>query len=171
VPDLGVEFVDRVQGPQHQNAALAGGDFVVRRRDGLFAYQLAVVVDDAAQGVTDVVRGVDLLGSTVRQILLQRALQLPSTTYMHLPLAVDASGAKLSKSAAAPEVRHAAPAAAVVAVLEFLRQAPPTELGRAPLDEVWAWAREHWQPSRLSGMWSGAAPAAEFDKIRMEIPA
>lgn len=170
-PDLDLEFVDRVQGPQRQNAAKAGGDFVVRRRDGLFAYQLAVVVDDAAQRVTDVVRGVDLLDSTVRQVLLQQSLQLPGTTYMHLPLAVDASGVKLSKSGDAPDVGNSAPAALVVAVLEFLRQAPPPELERAPLDEVWAWAREHWQPSRFSGMRSGAAPTARLDKARMEIPA
>lgn len=171
VPDLAIEFVDRVQGPQVQNAARAGGDFVIRRRDGLFAYQLAVVVDDAAQGVTDVVRGVDLLESTARQILLQQALQLPRTTYMHLPLAVDASGVKLSKSADAPEVLHPLPTVPLVEVLEFLRQEPPQELRRAPLDELWAWARRHWQPSRFSGLRSGTAPTAELDKARMEIRA
>jgi glutamyl-Q tRNA(Asp) synthetase len=169
--DLDIEFVDRVQGPQIQNAARAGGDFVVRRRDGVFAYQLAVVVDDAAQGITDVVRGADLLESTVRQILLQQALQLPLMTYMHLPLAVDASGAKLSKSGDAPDASHAAPAELVVAVLEFLRQAPPPELTRAPLDEIWVWARQHWRPSRFSGMRSGTAPTAEWNRTRMEIPA
>jgi len=169
-PDLDVGFVDRVQGPQSQNVARAGGDFVVRRRDGLFAYQLAVVVDDADQGITDVVRGADLLDSTARQILLQQALQLPRPTYMHLPLAVDASGVKLSKSGDAPAVWHPAPSAPVVAALEFLRQDPPAELGRAPLDEVWAWAIEHWRPSRFSGMRSGAAPAAALDKATMEVP-
>ena len=169
--DLDVDFVDRVQGPQIQNAACSGGDFVVRRRDGVFAYQLAVVVDDAAQGITDVVRGADLLESTARQILLQRAMQLPLMTYMHLPLAVDASGVKLSKSGDAPDVAHAAPMDLVVAVLEFLRQAPPPELRRAPLDETWEWARQHWRPSRFSGMRSGAAPPARLDSDRMEIPA
>jgi glutamyl-Q tRNA(Asp) synthetase len=170
VPDLDVSFVDRVQGPQSQNVARAGGDFVVRRRDGLFAYQLAVVVDDADQGITDVVRGADLLDSTARQILLQQSLHAPRPTYMHLPLAVDASGVKLSKSGDAPAVLHPAPAAPVVAALEFLRQDPPADLGRAPLDEVWAWAIEHWQPSRFSGMRSGTAPAAALDKATMEIP-
>jgi glutamyl-Q tRNA(Asp) synthetase len=169
-PDLDVAFVDRVQGPQSQNVARCGGDFVVRRRDGLFAYQLAVVVDDAAQGITDVVRGADLLDSTARQILLQQALHLPRPTYMHLPLAVDASGAKLSKSGDAPAVLHAAPAAPIVAALQFLRQDPPAGLGRARLDEVWTWALEHWQPSRLSGMRSGAAPAATLHKARTEVP-
>jgi glutamyl-Q tRNA(Asp) synthetase len=169
-PDLDIAFVDRVQGPQSQNLARCGGDFVVRRRDGLFAYQLAVVVDDAAQGITDVVRGADLLDSTARQILLLQALQLPRPTYMHLPLAVDASGVKLSKSGDAPAVLHAAPAAPIVAALEFLRQDPPAGLRRAALDEVWAWALEHWQPSRLCGMRSGAAPAATLDKARTEVP-
>jgi glutamyl-Q tRNA(Asp) synthetase len=169
-PDLDVTFVDRVQGPQSQNVARVGGNFVVRRRDGLFAYQLAVVVDDADQGITDVVRGADLLDSTARQILLQQALQSPRPTYMHLPLAVDASGVKLSKSGDAPAVLHPAPAAPVVAALEFLRQDPPAELGRAPLEEVWAWALGHWQPSRFSGIRSGAAPAAALERATMEVP-
>ena len=169
-PDLEVSFVDRVQGLQVQNVAHSGGDFVVRRRDGLFAYQLAVVVDDAAQGMTDIVRGADLLDSTARQILLLQALQLPRPTYMHLPLAVDASGVKLSKSGNAPAVQHPAPSAPVVAALEFLRQEPPAGLECAPLDEVWAWALGHWQPSRFSGMRSGAAPAAALDKAMMEVP-
>jgi len=169
-PDLEVDFLDRVQGRQVQNAARTGGDFLVRRRDGTFAYQLAVVVDDADQGITDVVRAADLLDSTARQILLQQSLHAPRPTYMHLPLAVDASGVKLSKSGDAPAVLHPAPAAPVVAALEFLRQDPPADLGRAPLDEVWAWAIEHWQPSRFSGMRSGTAPAAALDKATMEIP-
>jgi len=84
---------------------------------------------------------------------------------------VDASGVKLSKSGEAPDVAHAAPTDLVVAVLEFLRQAPPPELRRAPLDEAWAWALRHWRPSRFSGMRSGAAPAAQLDEARMEIPA
>ena len=169
-PDLDVAFVDRVQGPQSQNVARTGGDFVVQRRDGLFAYQLAVVLDDSDQGITDVVRGADLLASTARQILLQQALQVPRPTYMHLPLAVDASGVKLSKSGDAPAVLHPAPAAPIVAALEFLRQHPPAELGRAALDDVWAWAIEHWQPSRFTGMRSGAAPAAALNKVTMEVP-
>jgi glutamyl-Q tRNA(Asp) synthetase len=169
-PDCEIAFVDRVQGPRSENVARTSGDFVVRRRDGLCAYHLAVVVDDADQGITDVVRGADLLDSTARHILLQRALQAPQPTYMHLPLAVDASGVKLSKSADAPAVRHPAPAEPIVAVLEFLRQDPPAALGRARLDEVWAWAIEHWQPSRFSGIRSGAAPAAALDKATMEVP-
>jgi len=168
-PDRDIVFLDRVQGPQLQNPARTGGDFVLRRRDGLFAYQLAVVVDDAAQGITDVVRGVDLLGSTGRQILLQEALALPRPAYMHLPIVVDASGVKLSKSGGAPSVADSAPAALVVAVLEFLRQAPPPGLERGSLAEVWAWAVEHWEPIRFRGVRTGPAPAAARGEATMEI--
>jgi glutamyl-Q tRNA(Asp) synthetase len=160
VPDEEVDFLDRVQGRQSENVARTCGDFVVRRRDGLFAYQLAVVVDDAAQGVTDVVRGMDLLGSTARQILLQSALGVPRPTYMHLPLALDASGVKLSKSAGAPAVSDAAPAAPIVAALRFLRQEPPRGLAHAPLEAVWAWAIANWRPMRLAGTRSAPAPEA-----------
>ena len=96
-----VAFQDQVQGPVSQDVAAEVGDFVLRRADGLWAYQLAVVVDDAAQGMTDIVRGADLLDSTPRQILLQRALGLPTPRYLHLPLVVDSNGRKLSKSDAA----------------------------------------------------------------------
>lgn len=155
-----IEFLDRVQGIQSQDVSDSIGDFVVRRRDGLFAYQLAVVVDDAAQGITDVVRGADLLGSTARQIQLQSALGLPKKTYMHLPLAVDASGVKLSKSDDAPAIAGASPAAALVAVLEFLGQRPPQRLENATAGDVLGWALEHWQPSRFSGVSTMKAPAS-----------
>jgi glutamyl-Q tRNA(Asp) synthetase len=157
-----LEFLDRVQGRQSQHVLGSVGDFVVRRRDGLWAYQLAVVVDDAAQGITDVVRGADLLGSTARQIQLQSALGLPRLTYMHLPLAVDTSGVKLSKSDEAPAVGCASPAAALIAVLEFLGQRPPQGLEKATAGDVLAWALGHWRPSRFSGMRSMKAPADAF---------
>ena len=96
-----VAFDDRVQGPQHQVIERDVGDFVLYRADGLFAYQFAVVVDDADQGVTDVVRGADLLDSTPRQIYLQRLLGLPTPRYLHVPVAVDAAGEKLSKQTGA----------------------------------------------------------------------
>jgi len=105
VPDGSVvDFVDAIQGPQRQDVAREVGDFVLLRADGCWAYQLAVVVDDAEQGITDVVRGADLLDSTARQILLQRALALPQPRYAHLPLVLDAHGRKLSKSDAAHPV-------------------------------------------------------------------
>ena len=157
-PDREVAFVDRVQGAQRTNVAHTVGDFVLRRRDGLFAYQLAVVVDDAAQGITDVVRGADLLSSTARQIVLQEALALPLPGYMHLPIAVGDSGIKLAKSADAPALSRSSAAAQVVAALEFLRQAPPAELRRAALAEVWQWAVAHWRPGLLAGMTQGRVP-------------
>jgi glutamyl-Q tRNA(Asp) synthetase len=114
-----------------------------------------VVVDDADQGVTDIVRCADLLSSTPRQILLQDALALRPPTYMHLPIAVRETGLKLSKSEDAPALSRSSPAAQIVAALEFLRQAPPTGLERAPLAEVWQWATVHWQPARIAGIRTG----------------
>ncbi len=159
--DATVDWLDRVQGRQCSLLADLGGDFVVQRRDGLYAYQLASVVDDAAQGVTDVVRGVDLLTSTPRQLLLIGALGLRRPDYMHLPLAVDASGVKLSKSGDAPASRSCRPATTVVAALEFLQQAPPRELARGPLEDAWHWALAHWRPSRLEGLRALPARAAD----------
>src|SRR5699024_4794093 len=98
VPDIDIEFDDFLQGRQRQNLRASVGDFVLRRADGLWAYQLACVVDDADQGVTEVVRGMDILDSTPRQIYLQRLLGLPAPRYLHLPLVVDTHGRKLSKS-------------------------------------------------------------------------
>jgi len=159
-PDRDVEFVDRVQGPQCANVAHTVGDFVLKRRDGLFAYQLAVVVDDAFQGITDIVRGADLLSSTPRQIVLQQAWRLPAATYMHLPIAVSNTGIKLSKSEDAPALSRSSPAAQLVAALEYLRQEPPASLGHAPLVEVWQWAITHWQPRRLAGVQTGIVTCA-----------
>lgn len=167
-PDRRVEWMDRAQGLQDSNVARTHGDFVLRRRDGLFAYQLAVVVDDAEQGIVDVVRGADLLASTPRQILLQEALGLPGTTYMHIPLAVRESGLKLSKSEDAPALAAAAPGEQVFAALEFLGQAPPGELRRAASAEVLAWAVAHWQPERLAGRTARVVPDVQGYATRQE---
>lgn len=98
VPDEVITFSDGICGMQSQNLALECGDFIIRRSDGVYAYQLAVVVDDGESGVTEVVRGADLLYDTPRQIYLQRLLGLPTPEYFHIPLVCDASGRKLSKS-------------------------------------------------------------------------
>jgi glutamyl-Q tRNA(Asp) synthetase len=136
-----IAFEDRLQGRQASQLALDTGDFVIRRRDSLFAYQLAVVVDDAAQNVTHVVRGADLLGSTARQIALQAALGLTTPEYAHLPLAIDANGIKLSKSTGAAAVDARRPAHELWRALQFLKQGPPPDLRRAPVDALWEWAR------------------------------
>lgn len=123
-----IRFDDAVQGGVRHVLADDVGDFVLQRADGLCAYQLAVVVDDAAQGVTDVVRGADLLDSTPRQIFLQRLLGLPTPRYLHLPVATDARGVKLSKQTGAPPIDRARPGAALAGALRFLGQRVDAEL-------------------------------------------
>jgi glutamyl-Q tRNA(Asp) synthetase len=139
-----VEFDDAVQGWVQHQLAVDVGDFVLRRADGPFAYQLAVVVDDAAQGITDVVRGADLLDSTPRQIQLQRLLGLPTPRYLHLPVAINAAGEKLSKQTLAPPIDRARPGAALVAALKFLGQRPDSQLVNAPPAELLALAISRW---------------------------
>jgi glutamyl-Q tRNA(Asp) synthetase len=117
-----IEWTDRWLGTQQQDVATVVGDFVLKRADGCFAYQLAVVVDDAAQGVTHVVRGIDLADNTARQILLQRVLKLPQPAYLHTPLVLGANGEKLSKQNGAQALDTSSPDAA----LEALRQAART---------------------------------------------
>ncbi|WP_329740774.1 tRNA glutamyl-Q(34) synthetase GluQRS [Dyella sp. A6] len=119
-PDLDIHFEDALQGSQRQNLRESVGDFVIRRVEGFYAYQLACVVDDAFQDVTEVVRGSDLLDATPRQIHLQRLLGLPTPGYLHLPLVLDAQGRKLSKSDAAHPVDPANPLPALRSALSFL---------------------------------------------------
>lgn len=144
-----ITFVDLLQGPVAQDLEAAIGDFVLRRADGAHAYHLACVVDDAAAGFTHVVRGLDLLASTPRQILLQRHLGLPTPAYLHLPLVLDASGEKLSKQTLAAPVRLDRPAGVLVDTLAFLGQGPPPELADRPVADVWAWTRDHWRRDRI----------------------
>ncbi len=139
-----IRFTDALQGPHRQNLESEVGDFVIHRADGLFAYQLAVVVDDADQKVTEVVRGCDLLDSTPRQIYLQRLLGLTTPAYAHLPVAVDRSGSKLSKQTKALPVDSRHPVPLLHRALEFLGQHPPEELLRVSLAELWDWAVQNW---------------------------
>lgn len=137
-------FDDLIQGRIEQDLEADIGDFVVKRADGLFAYQLAVVVDDNEQGITDVVRGADLLDSTPRQIHLQQLLGLPALRYAHLPVAVNAQGEKLSKQTYATPISERRAAEALNSALAFLGQAPPAGLVGADAAEILGWARAHW---------------------------
>lgn len=143
-------FTDRLQEYIAQDLEKDAGDFVLKRADGLFAYQLAVVVDDAAQGITDVVRGADLLNSTARQIYLQRLLGLPTPAYMHLPVVVNEQGEKLSKQTLARAVDAGKPAETLIEALQLLRQQPPAELIAATVEDILAWATMNWKLETLS---------------------
>ncbi|HEV8693632.1 MAG TPA: tRNA glutamyl-Q(34) synthetase GluQRS [Lysobacter sp.] len=150
VPDNSiVTFDDMLQGPQTQDVAREVGDFVLRRTEGYWAYQLAVVVDDATQGISDVVRGADLLDSTPRQILLQRLLGLPIPRYAHLPLVVDARGRKLSKSDAALPVDPLDPLPALAAAWRALGQDAVTIATSRDVDTLLAYARASFDPERI----------------------
>lgn len=144
-------FEDQFQGPVRQDCRRDAGDFVIQRRDGFFAYHLAVVVDDERQGVTEVVRGSDLLSSTPRQILLQRALGYRTPRYGHLPLLTEPDGRKLAKSRRAVPLEPRDAPRQLWQVLNWLEQAPPAGLARAPVSEIWSWAIANWRPERLMG--------------------
>jgi len=155
-----IAFVDRLQGAQSQNVEETSGDFVVLRADGLFAYQLAVVVDDAAQGITDIVRGADLLEETPRQIYLQQLLGLPTPLYLHVPVATDAAGAKLSKQTRAPALDAMKASAQIVDALRFLGQNPPVELEFVSPAEIWKWAMQHWHTTEIPAGLASFRPGA-----------
>ncbi len=146
-----ISLEDRFQGhidfPPH-----SVGDVIVRRRDGVFAYQLAVVVDDALQGISDVVRGADLLESTAWQLALQEALALPTPRYGHLPLLTEPGGTKLAKSRRSLALDPARAGEQLLTVLALLKQSPPAALRGAPACEVLGWAIDHWNPRAFHGM-------------------
>lgn len=143
--NVNISFLDAIQGEITQNLAREVGDFIVKRADGLFAYQLAVVVDDAAQNVTHIVRGADLLASTPRQIYLQQILNLPTPRYAHVPVASNAMGEKLSKQTLAQPISMRLPQHQLFDALNFLGQQPPEVIKSATLGEAWRWAISNWQ--------------------------
>jgi len=162
---VSITFDDAVQGPVRQNLETEVGDFVLYRADQVFAYQLAVVIDDAGQGITDIVRGADLLHSTPRQIYLQQLLGFPTPRYAHVAVAVNAQGEKLSKQTHAPAIDAAAPLPALIAALHFLGQQPPHGLsGRsgtrsdAALSSLWHWAIANWHIERVPRQALSAMP-------------
>lgn len=152
-PDAVIGFHDLIYGDYAQQLHAEIGDFVIKRADGLWAYQLAVVVDDADQGITEVVRGADLLDNTPRQIYLQSLLGYATPHYAHIPLVLDAQGQKLSKQTYAPalpldehSIRHN-----LYQALKFLKQNPPDELVTAPIKAIWDWSIQHWSFNGLLG--------------------
>lgn len=146
VGDVPLSFMDRIHGEQVDDLQSSIGDFVIKRADGVYAYQLAVVVDDAFQRVTEVVRGTDLLDSTARQVWLQQCLGLPTPGYVHIPTAVLPDGSKLSKSLDSDPICRQRPAEALRAALIFLGHEPPA----GDLASIWNWAIENWSIDRLS---------------------
>jgi glutamyl-Q tRNA(Asp) synthetase len=152
--DEPIRFVDALQGEQTQCLESESGDFVIKRRDGLIAYHLAVVADDHDQGITEVVRGIDLLDSTPRHIHLQRLLGFASPGFLHIPVAENAEGQKLSKLTGATEIDQVAVRPVLVRALEALGQRPARELADASLDSIWEWATAHWQPGVMIGQTS-----------------
>ncbi|HVY06185.1 MAG TPA: tRNA glutamyl-Q(34) synthetase GluQRS [Burkholderiales bacterium] len=144
-----ISFQDLLQGRVRQDLEHDIGDFVVYRADGVFAYHLACAVDDAWQGITHVVRGADLLASTPRQIHLQNLLGLPAVEYLHLPVAQNAAGEKLSKQTLAAAVDPADATVVLAEVLAFLDHAPPADVRRDGIATLWKWARDNWRRERL----------------------
>lgn len=159
VPDVVINVEDRIQSAFKQALNRDVGDFVLRRADGIFAYQLAVVADDAWQGVTHIVRGTDLLSSTPRQILLQRYLNYPAPSYAHLPVATTHDGQKLSKQNRAQPVRAADTGQVICQVLALLGMQPPVDLAIMKLPDIWDWAIQNWQINKVPRCLKLAAPA------------
>jgi len=144
-----VVFTDRIQGRFRQDVAATVGDLLLRRRDGLFAYLLAVVADDAAQHITHVVRGADLLDNTPRQMLLQRLLGFGPPAYAHLPVLVEANGDKLAKARRSVPVNAQELLPTLMHVFRLLELEPPRELENGSLSEAWRWAVQHWRIERI----------------------
>ena len=144
-----VNFNDGIQGHLQQNLETDIGDFIVRRADDLIAYHIAVVVDDAWQGITEIVRGADLLDVTPRQIYLQRILNYPTPAYAHIPAAVDADGKKLSKQHHAQPVDDIQPAFTLFSALNFLGQQPDEGLLQENVEEIIRWGVKHWSMEKI----------------------
>ncbi len=152
-------FTDRLQGPEHTLLGQSLKDFVVKRKDKLYAYQLAVVVDDAEQGITHVVRGSDLLDSTPRQIFLQQRLDYPTPRYCHLPVITTRQGQKFSKQNHAPALDNSMAHSNLLCALRFLHQCePPAAL--ASVEQLLAYAIEHWSLEQIPAV--SSIPAASI---------
>jgi glutamyl-Q tRNA(Asp) synthetase len=144
-----ITFTDRIQGTYRQDIAAAVGDIVLKRRDQLYAYVLAVVVDDAQQGITHIVRGADLLDNTPRQILLQRLLGYPQPTYAHVPVLIEEDGSKLAKSRRSVSVSMDSALPQLQAVFSLLGLNPPASLVSATIPTAWTWAIGQWRAEKV----------------------
>jgi len=151
VDDEPIKFEDALQDQYCQRLESESGDFIIKRRDGLIAYHLAVVADDFDQGITEIVRGIDLLDSTPRQIHLQRQLGFTTPDYMHIPVAMNDQGQKLSKLTGAPAISANDVTEDLFLALRCLDQQPPESLARGDTATVWRWVAENWDASVLSG--------------------
>ncbi len=147
--DLTISFEDKLKGKQTQKILSEVGDFILKRSDGVFAYQLAVVIDDAYQHISHIVRGEDLLDNTARQIYLQQLLKLSTPEYLHFPIAKDKTGRKLSKSNQAPEIKIADKLENIHQALQFLGQQPPAITDFEHIDDLWKWAIIHWNRNKI----------------------
>ncbi len=150
--DESISFEDQLQGRQESRLETDSGDFVIRRRDGLIAYQLAVVVDDEIENISEIVRGIDLIDSTPRQIWLQRLLGCRTPAYMHIPVVTHPDGDKLSKLTGATGIPMRNVPGTLVDALRALRQGPPPELRQCSQAEIWKWAVRNWRSSTLRGV-------------------
>jgi glutamyl-Q tRNA(Asp) synthetase len=153
-----IDFSDLVQGRFRQDVGAAVGDFVLKRRDGVIAYALAVVVDDAAQGITHVVRGADLLDATPRQIYLQRALGLPTPFHAHVPLIIEQDGNKLSKARRSVRLDASLAVPALLEVCRLLGLKPPPTMNTGKLIEVWRWAILNWDLQKVPKVLVSSVP-------------
>ncbi len=144
-----IVFHDHLQGEISQDLPEEVGDFIILRGDGIIAYHLATVIDDAESGFTHIVRGLDLIDSTPRQIYLQRLLDLPTPEYYHLPIAVNKDGDKLSKQSHAKAVSYEGASSSLMRALKFLNQNPTEELNDATPDEILMWAIKHWNKEKI----------------------
>ena len=149
-----ITFDDKIQGPQTQRLESESGDFVIKRRDGLIAYQLAVVVDDELEGITEIVRGIDIIDSTQRQLWLQQLLGYRTPDYVHIPVITHPDGDKLSKLTGAPGIPTDKVRGTLLTALTALGQEPPVDLTASSLPDMWEWAADHWKLERLQGVTS-----------------
>jgi glutamyl-Q tRNA(Asp) synthetase len=152
--DVPIEYVDGLQGKQIQKLESESGDFIIKRRDELIAYQLAVVVDDELEGITEIVRGIDIMDSTPRQIWLQQLLGFRTPEYLHIPVITHPDGDKLSKLTGAPGISLDGFRETLVGALCALRQCPPDDLADSSLPDIWEWAAYNWKIERLQRLGS-----------------